>query len=353
LPLRGKVLNVEKARIDKVIGSEQIATLITALGAGIGKDDFNHDKLRYHRIIIMTDADVDGAHIRTLLLTFFYRQMPQLVENGYIYIAQPPLFKVKSGKDERYVKDEQGLKQLQLKRALNGASLNPGGGAAWIEGEALGKLAEEFLITDAIIDRLSRTFDPDVVRGMLACPRIDLTNAESATKAAVWLTDAIGTGTLVVKVEQDDLHDGYRLRCTKTLHGNKRDTIIDSTFIETGDYEKIVSTALMLNGLIRDGAEIKRGEKMFAVKSFGDALNWLIEQAKDGMAIQRYKGLGEMNPEQLWETTMDPKVRILNRVQIEDAIGADEIFTTLMGDNVEPRRAFIETNALIVQNLDV
>jgi DNA gyrase subunit B len=353
LPLRGKVLNVEKARIDKVIGSEQIATLITALGAGIGKDDFNHDKLRYHRIIIMTDADVDGAHIRTLLLTFFYRQMPQLVENGYVYIAQPPLFKVKSGKDERYVKDEQGLKQLQLKKAMNDASLNPGGGGAWIEGEALGKLADDFLVTDAIIDRMSRTFDPDVVRGMLACPRIDLSNAESASKAAVWLADTIGTGTLVVKVEQDELHEGYRLRCTKTLHGNKRDTIIDTTFIETGDYDQIVNTAQMLNGLIREGAEIKRGEKMFAVKSFGEALNWLIEQAKDGMTIQRYKGLGEMNPEQLWETTMDPKVRILNRVQIEDAIGADEIFTTLMGDNVEPRRAFIENNALIVQNLDV
>jgi DNA gyrase subunit B len=358
LPLRGKVLNVEKARIDKVIGSEQIATLITALGAGIGKDDFNHDKLRYHRIIIMTDADVDGAHIRTLLLTFFYRQMPQLVENGYIYIAQPPLYKVKSGKEERYVKDEQGLKQMQLKRAMNDASFNPGGGAAWIDGSALEKLASEYLVTDAIIDRLSRTFDVDVMQGLLACPRIDLTNAESASKAAVWLQDAIsskssGGMNLSVKVEQDDAHDTYRLRCTKTLHGNKRDTLLDTTFIETGDYEQIVNTAQMLNGLIRDGAEIKRGEKMMAVKTFGEALDWLLQQAKDGMGIQRYKGLGEMNPEQLWETTMDPKVRILNRVQIEDAISADEIFTTLMGDDVEPRRNFIETNALIVQNLDV
>ena len=353
LPLRGKVLNVEKARLDKVLGSEQIATLITALGAGIGKDDFNHDKLRYHRVIIMTDADVDGAHIRTLLLTFFYRQMPQLVENGYIYIAQPPLYKIKSGKEERYVKDELGLKQAQLKKAMSDASLNPGGGSARIEGAALVKLSDDYLVTDAIIDRLSRSFDPDVVRGMLTCPRIDLSTAESASKAAVWLTGAIGVGTLVVKVEQDELHDGYRLRCTKTLHGNKRDTIIDATFIETGDYEQIVATSLMLNGLIREGAEIKRGEKVLAVKSFGEALTWLLEQAKDGMSIQRYKGLGEMNPEQLWETTMDPKVRILHRVQIEDAIGADEIFTTLMGDDVEPRRAFIEKNALVVQNLDV
>ena len=353
LPLRGKVLNVEKARIDKVISSEQIATLITALGAGIGKDDFNHDKLRYHRVIIMTDADVDGAHIRTLLLTFFYRQMPQLVENGYIYIAQPPLYKIKMGKEERYVKDEMELKQAQLKKALNDASLSPGGGSALISGEALEIIAKDFLMTEAVIARLTRTFDPEVLTGLLQCPRFDLASAENASKAAVWLTEVVGGHHLTVKVEADDVHDAYRLRCVKTLHGNSRETVLDATFIETGDYEQIVKTAHTLNGLIREGAEIRRGEKALAVKSFAAALGWLIEQAKDGMHIQRYKGLGEMNPEQLWETTMDPKVRILNRVQIEDAIGADEIFTTLMGDDVEPRRAFIENNALIVQNLDV
>ncbi len=353
LPLRGKVLNVEKARIDKVISSEQIATLITALGAGIGKDDFNHDKLRYHRIIIMTDADVDGAHIRTLLLTFFYRQMTQLVENGYIYIAQPPLYKIKMGKEERYIKDELELKSAQLKKALADAVLNPGGGAALIVGDALGNIAHDYLMTDAIIDRLSRIFDPEVLRGMLNCPRIDLTSAESASKAAVWLTDAVGAATVTIKVEQDEVHDAWRLRCVKTLHGNTRETVIDNTFIETGDYEQIVKTALTLNGLIREGADIKRGEKSLAVKSFGEALDWLIAQAKDSMYVQRYKGLGEMNPEQLWETTMDPKVRILHRVQIEDAISADETFQTLMGDDVEPRRAFIETNALLVRNLDV
>ena len=353
LPLRGKVLNVEKARIDKVISSEQIATLITALGAGIGKDDFNHDKLRYHRIIIMTDADVDGAHIRTLLLTFFYRQMTQLVENGYIYIAQPPLYKIKMGKEERYLKDEQELKSAQLKKALADATLNPGGGAAVIAGEALGNIAHDYLLTDAIIDRLSRMFDPEVLRGLMNCPRIDLTSAESASKAAVWLIEAVGALTVTIKVEQDEAHDAYRLRCVKTLHGNTRETVIDNTFIETGDYEQIVKTALTLNGLIREGADIKRGEKSQAVKSFGEALDWLIGQAKDGMYVQRYKGLGEMNPEQLWETTMDPKVRILHRVQIEDAISADETFQTLMGDDVEPRRAFIETNALLVRNLDV
>jgi len=353
LPLRGKVLNVEKARIDKVISSEQIATLITALGAGIGKDDFNHDKLRYHRVIIMTDADVDGAHIRTLLLTFFYRQMPQLVENGYIYIAQPPLYKIKMGKEERYVKDELELKSAQLSRALNEASLNPGGGGTLLTGDALANIANEFLMTDAVISRLSRMLDPEVLRGFLECPRIDLSNAENASKAAVWLSDAVGSTTVTVKVEQDEVHDAYRLRCVKTLHGNTRETVIDTTFVETGDYEQIVKTSLMLNGLIREGAEIRRGEKALVVKDFSEALEWLLSQAKDSMHIQRYKGLGEMNPEQLWETTMDPKVRILHRVQIEDAIGADEIFTTLMGDDVEPRRAFIETNALIVSNLDV
>ncbi len=352
LPLRGKVLNVEKARIDKVVSSEQIATLITALGAGIGKDDFNHDKLRYHRIIIMTDADVDGAHIRTLLLTFFYRQMPQLVENGYIYIAQPPLYKVKMGKDERYVKDELTLKQVQLKKAINDAVLHPGGGGAPIDGEALEAIAKDFLLTDSVIDRLARTLDPEVLHGLLNCPRIELSNAESAAKAAAWLTDSVGAHHLTVAVEQDELH-GFRLRATKTLHGNKRETIIDTAFIETGDYEQIVHTGQTLNGLIREDGEIRRGEKSMAVKSFGDALNWLLDQARDGMHIQRYKGLGEMNPEQLWETTMDPKVRILHRVQIEDAISADDIFTTLMGDEVEPRRNFIERNALIVQNLDV
>ena len=357
LPLRGKVLNVERARIDKVIGSEQIATLITALGAGIGKDDFNHDKLRYHRIIIMTDADVDGAHIRTLLLTFFYRQMPQLVENGYIYIAQPPLFKIKSGKEERYVKDEHELKQAQLKKALTDAQLVPALDATPLTLDALKIIANEYLLTDAVIERLARVMDTDVLKGMLHAPRIDLSNAESASRAAVWLTDAIAAQApnfkVEITVEQDETHDGYRLRATKTQHGNTRETVIDTTFIETGDYEQIVKTAQTLNGLVREGAVIRRGEKSAAITSFGEALDWLIEQAKDGMHIQRYKGLGEMNPSQLWETTMDPKVRILNRVQIEDVIGADEIFQTLMGDDVEPRRNFIESNALVVRNLDV
>ena len=275
------------------------------------------------------------------------------LSNPVCFIFWPPLYKIKSGKEERYVKDELELKQAQLKKALNDAVLNPGGGSAPIMGEALENIATDFLMTEAVITRLMRTLDPEVLTGMLQCPRFDLKNVEGASKAAVWLTDAVGAHHLTVKVEQDEAHDGYRLRCVKTLHGNTRQTVIDTTFIETGDYEQIVKTAQTLNGLIREGAEIKRGEKGLAISSFGSALSWLIDQAKDGMHIQRYKGLGEMNPEQLWETTMDPKVRILNRVQIEDGIAADEIFTTLMGDDVEPRRAFIESNALIVQNLDV
>jgi len=360
LPLRGKVLNVEKARIDKVISSEQIATLITALGAGIGKDDFNHEKLRYHRVIIMTDADVDGAHIRTLLLTFFYRQMPQLVENGYIYIAQPPLYKVKMGKEERYVKDEHELKQAQLKKALADAELTPSAGAQPLRGDALNDIANDYLLTEAVFERLSRVMDPDVLKGLLQTPKLDLSSAESASKAAAWLTDALrekvqtAAGFRIdITVEQDEVHDAWRLRAVKMLHGNARETVIDNSFVETGDYDQIVKTSQILNGLIGEGGVIKRGEKTLAVAQFGDALDWLLEQARDGMHIQRYKGLGEMNPDQLWETTMDPTVRILNRVQIEDAIGADEIFMTLMGDNVEPRRAFIESNALVVQNLDV
>ena len=263
------------------------------------------------------------------------------------------MYKIKAGKEERYVKDELELKSAQLSRALNDSSLSPGGGGAVLSGDALANIASEFLMTDAVISRLSRALDPEILRGFLNCPRIDLTTAENASKAAVWLSDAVGTTTVTVKVEQDEVHDGYRLRCVKTLHGNTRETVIDTTLLETGDYEQIVKTSLMLNGLIREGAEIRRGEKSLAVKDFGEALEWLLSQAKDSMHIQRYKGLGEMNPEQLWETTMDPKVRILHRVQIEDAIGADEIFTTLMGDDVEPRRAFIERNALIVSNLDV
>jgi DNA gyrase subunit B len=353
LPLKGKILNVEKARFDKMLSSVEIATLITALGTGIGKDEFNLDKLRYHRIIIMTDADVDGAHIRTLLLTFFYRQMPTLVENGHIYIAQPPLYKVKHGKEERYLKDEHELKQYQLRKALHGASLLPGGAAAPLAGEALERIASEYLTTEAVIERLSMAMDAAVLRALLDVPKISLAEKDGATQAAKALHVVLAPHAPKAHIERDPTSDGWRLRLEKIVHGNKVETVIDHAFLESGDYAQILNTAELVTGLIREGAEVKRGETARGIRSFKEGLDWLLSEARGGIGIQRYKGLGEMNPEQLWETTMDPQKRILLKVQIEDAISADEIFSTLMGDEVEPRRQFIENNALGVSNLDV
>jgi DNA gyrase subunit B len=352
LPLKGKILNVERARIDKIITSQEVATLITALGAGIG-EDFNLEKLRYHRIIIMTDADVDGAHIRTLLLTFFYRQMPALIERGHIYVAQPPLYKVKSGKEERYLKDELELKQHQLRRALHGAALVPAANAASLAGEALEKIASEYLTTEAVIERLSIAMDPSVLRTMLGMQRISLGDKEGATAAARGFYASLAPNAPKTHIERDPTSDGWRLRLEKIVHGNKVETVIDHAFLESGDYAQIVKTAQTLTGLIGPDAQVKRGDTARSIKSFKEGLDWLLSEAKGSMAIQRYKGLVEMNPEQLWETTMDPSKRILLKVQIEDAISAGEIFSTLMGDEVEPRRQFIEMNALGVTNLDV
>jgi DNA gyrase subunit B len=352
LPLKGKILNVERARIDKIITSTEVATLITALGAGIG-EDFSLEKLRYHRIIIMTDADVDGAHIRTLLLTFFYRQMPMLLEKGHIYVAQPPLYKVKSGKEERYLKDEHELKQHQLRRALNGASLVPGANEAPLAGDALEKIASEYLATEAVIERLSAAMDSAVLHSMLGMPRITLADKDGASQAAKAFHAALSPHPPKTHIERDPTSDGWRLRLEKVVHGNKVESVIDHAFLESGDYAQIVRTAETLTGLIREDAQVKRGEASRSIRSFREGLDWLFAEAKGSMAIQRYKGLGEMNPEQLWETTMDPTKRILLKVQIEDAISAGETFSTLMGDEVEPRRQFIENNALGVSNLDV
>jgi DNA gyrase subunit B len=301
----------------------------------------------------MTDADVDGAHIRTLLLTFFYRQMPLLLEKGHIYVAQPPLYKVKSGKEERYLKDEHELKQHQLRKALHGASIVPGEGIAPLAGPALEEIASEYLATEAIIERLSIAMDPSVLRTMLGMTRISLADKDGATEAAKAFHDALASAPPKAHIERDPTSDGWRLRLEKIVHGNKVETVIDHAFLESGDYGHIVKTAQTLSGLISADAQVKRGETVRSIKSFKEGLDWLLSEAKGGMAIQRYKGLGEMNPEQLWETTMDPKKRILLKVQIEDAISAGEIFSTLMGDEVEPRRQFIESNALGVTNLDV
>ena len=352
LPLKGKILNVEKARFDKLISFTEIATLITALGTGI-KDDYNLGKLRYHRIIIMTDADVDGAHIRTLLLTFFYRQMPDLVERGHIYIAQPPLFKAKIGKEERYLKDEHELSQYMLKQALVGATLMPQQDSQPIAGDALQQLASSYLLARAVIDRIARLIDRDALVAILRNGlNLDLHDAESARSSAERLQCVLADKEMVVTPRFDEKHERHRLLIERSVHGNSRRCVIDEDFLLSGDYQQLLSTAQLLEGLIGPGAFINRGEKRQAVKDFGEVMVWLLQEVDKNATLQRYKGLGEMNPEQLWETTMDPTKRRLLRVQIEDGIAADEIFSKLMGDDVEPRRAFIESNALIAR-LDI
>ncbi len=357
LPIRGKLINVEKARLDKVLQNNEIRTMITAIGTGIGDGEgegaFDLNKLRYHKIIIMTDADVDGSHIRTLLLTFFYRQMPQLVEGGHVYIAQPPLYKIKHGKSELYLKDDHALHQHLLTLALEGASLVPAAGATPIEGEALGELARNYLLAEAVIKRLADFVDPGVLHAMLARDiALDLSTESSARASAERLARHAPTGVRI-EAEQDAKTESWRLRVERIKHGNLRVGHLDDDFVHSGDYAQIRRTAQLVAGLANSGAVIRRGDKSQVVAGFAEAMTWLLAEAERGLTKQRYKGLGEMNPEQLWETTMDPAVRRLLKVQIEDAIAADEIFTTLMGDDVEPRRAFIEANALYARNLDV
>ncbi|MDS1139713.1 DNA topoisomerase (ATP-hydrolyzing) subunit B [Pusillimonas sp. SM2304] len=360
LPLRGKVLNVEKARFDRLIASEQITTLITALGTSIGPD-FNIDKLRYHRIIIMTDADVDGAHIRTLLLTLLYRQMPELVERGHVYIAQPPLYKVKVGRDERYLKDDAEEAQFMLQVALKDAALFVKEGADPITGDALAELARQYIMADSVINRLTRTMDTEALSAMAEGVQISLADADQAAASAQRLFDAINDPAVpngvTVNVEANEEGDSWRLVLNRMHHGNVRVTIFDRAFVRGADYAILSKAAQTFTGLMGTGAMVVRGEgdrrKEKYISDFREAMQWLRSEADRSISKQRYKGLGEMNPQQLWETTMDPNVRRLLRVQIEDAIAADEIFTTLMGDNVEPRRAFIESHALQAGNIDV
>ncbi|HUL41423.1 MAG TPA: DNA topoisomerase (ATP-hydrolyzing) subunit B [Burkholderiales bacterium] len=352
LPLKGKILNVEKARLDKMLSSQEVATLITALGCGIG-DDKDVSKLRYHRIILMTDADVDGSHIRTLLLTFFYRQMPELVERGHIYIAQPPLYRVKHGKEERYIKDDHELKQYLLHLALSDAELYTSENAKPLNKKTLEKIAKEYLLVEAIIERLSQIIDPAVLYALLKQPEIDLSDPAATKKSAATLAALVRKDDLQIEAQYDEKNERHQLLLKKTQHGNLRLTLLDQDFLQSGDYEQIKRTAQLLQGLLGNGAYVKRGEQQRQVTEFKQALDWLLQEVEKGISVQRYKGLGEMNPEQLWETTMDPASRRLLRIQIEDAISADGIFTTLMGDVVEPRRAFIENNALGVRNLDV
>ncbi len=352
LPLKGKILNVERARFEKLISSQEIATLITVLGTSIGKDEYNPEKLRYHRIIIMTDADVDGAHIRTLLLTFFYRQMPELIERGHVYIAQPPLYKVKQGKEERYLKDEHALKTYMLSSALDDAELYMDAAGTPMKTEVLENMAKEYFLAEAIIHRLSRSIAPEALHALLKAPELNLDDETQAQHSAEQLQKVCGK-ELTIHAELNSVTDEYRLRLQKKLFGNESISFIDQTFIHSGEYQQFKKTALTINDLFGQDAFIKRGDHRKSIKDFKQAIEWLLDEAKRGVTLQRYKGLGEMNPSQLWETTMDVTNRVLLRVCIEDMITTDEIFTTLMGDVVEPRRAFIEENALGAQNLDV
>ncbi|AVS79651.1 DNA topoisomerase (ATP-hydrolyzing) subunit B [Paracidovorax avenae] len=374
LPLRGKILNVEKARYEKLLTSNEILTLITALGTGIGKasadgtgksgaDDFNVDKLRYHRIIIMTDADVDGAHIRTLLLTFFYRQMPELVERGHIYIAQPPLYKVKNGKEELYLKDGPALDTFLLRVALRDASVTTGGDQPrTLDGETLGTLAQKHQVAEAVIERLSAFMDREALRAIADGVALNLDTVEDAEASAVALQAKLRELTTTgvpaeVAGEFEARTDKPVLRISRRHHGNIKSSVITQDFVHGADYAALAEAAHTFRGLLGEGAKVLRGEgerqREEKVGDFRQAMAWLIKEAERTTSRQRYKGLGEMNPEQLWETTMDPEVRRLLRVQIEDAIEADRVFTMLMGDEVEPRRDFIETNALRAGNIDV
>ncbi len=368
LPLKGKILNVEKARFDKMLASVEVGTLITALGCGIGREDFDPDKLRYHRIIIMTDADVDGAHIRTLLLTFFYRQMLELIERGHVYIAQPPLYKIKRGKQEVYVKDDAELNSYLLNAALDKAELHVNKDAPALSGAALEALAKEYIAAENIITRLAGRYDEAVLRAFSALPEVTAEISDDLDKLSAW-TDSLSAalpkgggdrahikngGSYSAELDRgDEDGEGVRIAITKVQHGVGTTRYLPRELFGTNEYRHIMALSGKLSELLGEGAFVQRGERSAKVSEFSEVVDWLMIEAHKGQSIQRYKGLGEMNPEQLWDTTVNPETRRLLQVKIEDAVKADEIFTTLMGDQVEPRREFIEKNALAVVNLDV
>ena len=359
LPLRGKILNVEKARFDKMLSSEAIGTLVTALGCGIGRDEFDADKLRYHSVVIMTDADVDGSHIRTLLLTFFFRHMPELLERGHVFIAQPPLYKVKKGKTERYVKDDEELDNYFLEMALQNAELYVNPEAPTVQGEALEALARSVADVLKRLDAAKRKYPTDVSELLLRLPPVtpDMLKDESAmvswTAAFEDLLEGGKGSNVSAEVRYDAERQVYQPVVGVMFKGVTEEHVFTQAFFSGADYQAVAALLNALDGLLEEGAYVQRGERQLAVDHFVDVYDWLLSEARRGVDIQRYKGLGEMNANQLWETTMDPDVRRMLRVTVEDAIGADQIFNTLMGDQVEPRREFIENNALSVVNLDV
>ena len=361
LPLKGKILNVEKARFDKMLSSAEVGTLITALGCGIGADEFNLEKLRYHTVVIMTDADVDGSHIRTLLLTFFFRQMRELVENGHIFIAQPPLYKVAKGKSEQYLKDDAALERYLTQKALEDASLHVNAKAPAIQGTALEALVTQYRQVATLIDRMSLVYPKEILEALVYTGQLNKEVLEKSSEVEAWCSELQGnlskiengTHRYQVSVEEDKERNVFLPVVEITAHGIPHKHSLSRDFFGSTEYAAIVSLGATLQGLIEEGAHVKRGERSSDVDSFEKALDWLMTESRRGINTQRYKGLGEMNPEQLWETTMDPETRRMLVVTIEDAIAADQMFTTLMGDQVEPRRDFIETNALSVVNLDV
>ncbi len=365
LPLKGKILNVEKARFDKMLSSAEVGTLITALGCGIGRNDFDVAKLRYHRIIIMTDADVDGSHIRTLLLTFFYRQMHELIERGHIYIAQPPLYKVKRGKSESYVKDDAELNAVLLRTALDEASIHVASdteiGARVIEGAELEALARQYIDVQTILTKWARRYDQRVLEQLLHVPVVKHEDLADATLLTGWArqleqqlnADPHTTRSYRIELQVNAGGMPVRFNVFRTEHGLTTEKHLQREFFDSAEYRRIADLTRRLDGLIQAGGYVAKGDDRLEINGLKEAMAWLMDQAKKGQSIQRYKGLGEMNPEQLWDTTINPATRRLIQVRIEDAVTADDLFTTLMGDQVEPRREFIEKNALAVANLDV